>query len=250
MARALLLSLVSCLAAVSQASLIRRCDLAKVLHEEDLDGFEGYSLSDWLCLAFVQSNFNISKVNENTDGSFDYGIFQINSHYWCNDHKSHSENLCDVDCQGLAWAPGWERVAEPQSALDHQLCKKDRVQCRGDEELGRMEVALFGPAALLLDDRVPPGVRPCAGLLWSQPRTPLFAWEFFISSSSCLPVIFFPSRLQIKLTRAPGINGFLGLSPYFHPGPGPWFLTFANQEDHHDKVSVFLELLKHSLYKE
>nr|XP_023508115.1 lysozyme-like protein 6 isoform X1 [Equus caballus] len=54
-----------------------------------------------LCLAFVQSNFNISKVNENTDGSFDYGIFQINSHYWCNDHKSHSENLCDVDCQEL-----------------------------------------------------------------------------------------------------------------------------------------------------
>lgn len=29
------------------------------------------------------------------------------------------------------------RVAEPQSALDHQLCKKDRVQCRGDEELVR-----------------------------------------------------------------------------------------------------------------
>lgn len=49
MARALLLSLVSCLAAVSQASLIRRCDLAKVLHEEDLDGFEGYSLSDCEC---------------------------------------------------------------------------------------------------------------------------------------------------------------------------------------------------------
>ncbi|MBW04142.1 Lysozyme-like protein 6, partial [Eschrichtius robustus] len=54
-----------------------------------------------LCLAFVESDFNITKVNENTDGSFDYGIFQINSHYWCNDYKSHTENICQVDCQEL-----------------------------------------------------------------------------------------------------------------------------------------------------
>ncbi|XP_059005496.1 lysozyme-like protein 6 isoform X1 [Mustela lutreola] len=97
----LLMSLVSCLIAISQASLINRCDLARVLRKEDLDGFEGYSLNDWLCLAFVESNFNISKVNENADGSFDYGIFQINSHYWCNDYRSHSENICHEDCQDL-----------------------------------------------------------------------------------------------------------------------------------------------------
>ncbi|XP_072796145.1 lysozyme-like protein 6 isoform X3 [Vicugna pacos] len=134
----LLVSLASCLLAIKQASPISRCDLAKVLHEEDLDGFEGYSLSDCalkaasafdpaqcpslgfaqflahrLCLAFVESAFNITKVDENTDGSFDYGIFQINSHYWCNDYQSHTENICHVDCQGLAGAPGWERTAEP-----------------------------------------------------------------------------------------------------------------------------------------
>ncbi|KAL2764846.1 lysozyme-like protein 6 precursor, partial [Daubentonia madagascariensis] len=99
--RELLIFLVGCLLVVNQASLIRRCDLAKVLHQEDMDGFEGYTLSDWLCLAFTESNFNISKVNENADGSSDYGLFQINSHYWCNDYKSHSENLCHVDCQDL-----------------------------------------------------------------------------------------------------------------------------------------------------
>ncbi|KAB1266042.1 Lysozyme-like protein 6 [Camelus dromedarius] len=97
----LLVSLASCLLAIKQASPISRCDLAKVLHEEDLDGFEGYSLSDWLCLAFAESAFNITKVDENTDGSFDYGIFQINSHYWCNDYQSHTENICHVDCQEL-----------------------------------------------------------------------------------------------------------------------------------------------------
>uniref|UniRef100_A0A8C0LSU7 Lysozyme like 6 n=1 Tax=Canis lupus dingo TaxID=286419 RepID=A0A8C0LSU7_CANLU len=108
MTRVLFMSLVSFLIAINQASLINRCDLARVLRKEDLDGFEGYSLNDWLCLAFVESRFNISKVNENADGSFDYGIFQINSHYWCNDYRSHSENICHADCQGLARAPGWE----------------------------------------------------------------------------------------------------------------------------------------------
>ncbi|XP_053426477.1 lysozyme-like protein 6 [Nycticebus coucang] len=101
MTRELLISLVSCLFVINQASLIHRCDLAKVLHQEDMDGFEGYSLSDWLCLAYIESNFNISKVYENADGSSDYGLFQINSHYWCNDYKSHSENLCHMDCQDL-----------------------------------------------------------------------------------------------------------------------------------------------------
>ncbi|XP_011375403.1 lysozyme-like protein 6 [Pteropus vampyrus] len=101
MTRALLISLVSCLVTISKARLINRCDLARVLHQEDLDGFEGYSLTDWLCLAFVESKFNISKINENADGSFDYGIFQINSHYWCNDYRSHSENICHTECQEL-----------------------------------------------------------------------------------------------------------------------------------------------------
>ncbi|XP_072603067.1 lysozyme C-like [Vulpes vulpes] len=53
-----------------------------------------------LCLAFVESRFNISKGHENTDGSFDYGIFQIYRHFCCKDYRSHSENICHEDCQG------------------------------------------------------------------------------------------------------------------------------------------------------
>ncbi|XP_054989824.1 lysozyme-like protein 6 [Sorex araneus] len=99
--RTLLVCTVSCLEATHHAHMISRCDLAKLLKEEDLDGFEGYSLSDWICLAFVESYFNVSKVNENVDGSYDYGIFQINSHLWCNDYLSHSENICHVECKDL-----------------------------------------------------------------------------------------------------------------------------------------------------
>ncbi|XP_007958111.1 lysozyme-like protein 6 [Orycteropus afer afer] len=101
MTKVLLIYLVSCLLAISQAAIMRRCDMAKLLYKEELHGFEGYALSDWLCLAFVESKFNTSKISDNADGSFDYGIFQINSHYWCNDYLSHSENLCHVDCIGL-----------------------------------------------------------------------------------------------------------------------------------------------------
>ncbi|XP_006897883.1 PREDICTED: lysozyme-like protein 6-like [Elephantulus edwardii] len=101
MAGTLLIYLVSCLFTVNQARIVHRCDLAKLLYKEDMHGLQGYSVSDWLCLAFVESQFNTSKISENADGSFDYGIFQINSHYWCNDHLSHSENLCHVDCLEL-----------------------------------------------------------------------------------------------------------------------------------------------------
>jgi hypothetical protein len=57
----------------------------------------------------MESNFNLSTVHENADGGFDYGFFQINRHYWCNDYQSHSENFCHMDCRGLAKVPGWER---------------------------------------------------------------------------------------------------------------------------------------------
>ncbi|XP_064351107.1 lysozyme-like protein 6 isoform X1 [Camelus dromedarius] len=142
--------------------------------------------SQGLCLAFVESDFNITKANENTDGSFDYGIFQINSHDWCRNYQSHTENPCHVDCQALARAPGWERTAEPQPSLNHQLCKKACVWSRGHEELGKMQAALCRPATLLLEDRMPRGMRQGTGLWWSHSRIPLLTSEFFISSSSCL----------------------------------------------------------------
>ncbi|CAD7668085.1 unnamed protein product [Nyctereutes procyonoides] len=55
----------------------------------------------WLCLAFEESRFNISKENKNGIGSFDYGIFQIYRHFCCKDYWSHSENICHEDCQDI-----------------------------------------------------------------------------------------------------------------------------------------------------
>ncbi|KAM5149134.1 lysozyme-like protein 6 [Callospermophilus lateralis] len=101
MTRVLRITVACCLLVINQATHMHRCELARVLYKNELDGYEGYSLNDWICLAFVESKFNVSKINENADGSTDYGIFQINSHYWCNNYQSHSENYCHVDCEDL-----------------------------------------------------------------------------------------------------------------------------------------------------
>ncbi|XP_072638245.1 uncharacterized protein [Canis lupus baileyi] len=99
-----------------------------------------------LCLAFVESRFNISKGNENADGSF-----QINSHYWCNDDRSHSENICHEDCQDVL----------SLNLLSAISCAKKRLSL---EQGGSMEVALCRPATLLLDDRMFLGMRQDTGL--------------------------------------------------------------------------------------
>ncbi|CAD7668078.1 unnamed protein product [Nyctereutes procyonoides] len=130
-----------------------------------------WSHAPGLCVAFVESRFNISKGNKNGIGSFDYGIFQIYRHFCCKDYWSHSENICHEDCQGsLSLSLSLtlslpSRHTEPQSSLSHQLCKKDCVWSRGYEELGSMEVALCRPATLLLDDRMFLGMRQDTGLL-------------------------------------------------------------------------------------
>ncbi|CAK7290046.1 Lysozyme-like protein 6 [Vulpes lagopus] len=79
------------------------CKLVPVLNTGNtvLDVMLHVVKSVGLCLAFVESRFNISKGNENTDGSFDYGSFQIYRHFCCKDYRSHAENICHEDCQGI-----------------------------------------------------------------------------------------------------------------------------------------------------
>lgn len=60
MTKVLFIYLVSSFLALNQASLISRCDLAQVLQLEDLDGFEGYSLSDCECHRPLPCHFSFS----------------------------------------------------------------------------------------------------------------------------------------------------------------------------------------------
>ena len=78
---------------------LNRCSLAKELHSLGVPKSE---LPQWTCLAEHESSYRTHIIGPpNTDGSQDYGIFQINSKYWCRSPKVFSYNGCHVDCNVL-----------------------------------------------------------------------------------------------------------------------------------------------------
>lgn len=68
-----------------------------------MDGYHGISLANWMCLAKWESDYNTKATNYNPgDESTDYGIFQINSRYWCNNGKTpKAVNACGISCEAL-----------------------------------------------------------------------------------------------------------------------------------------------------
>ncbi|XP_004583074.2 lysozyme C [Ochotona princeps] len=86
-----------------QGKVFERCELAKTLKKFGMDGYKGISLPNWMCLAKWESSYNTKATNYNPgDKSTDYGIFQINSRYWCNDGKTpKSVNACHIPCSAL-----------------------------------------------------------------------------------------------------------------------------------------------------
>ncbi|XP_010977335.1 sperm acrosome membrane-associated protein 3 [Camelus dromedarius] len=96
-----LASLFSCPLTPGQAKVYSRCELARVLQDFGLDGFRGYSLADWICLAYFASGFNTGAVDHEADGSTNNGIFQINSRKWCKTLDSSGPNMCQMHCFDL-----------------------------------------------------------------------------------------------------------------------------------------------------
>ncbi|XP_028614907.1 lysozyme C-2 [Grammomys surdaster] len=86
-----------------EAKVYERCDFARILKSNGMAGYYGVSLADWVCLAQHESNYNTRATNYNPgDRSTDYGIFQINSRYWCNDGKTpRAVNACGIPCSAL-----------------------------------------------------------------------------------------------------------------------------------------------------
>ncbi|TNM92437.1 hypothetical protein fugu_019449 [Takifugu bimaculatus] len=89
------------LLALANAKVFQRCEWARVLKARGMDGYRGISLADWVCLSKWESQYNTNAINHNTDGSTDYGIFQINSRWWCNDDRIPTRNACNIKCSAL-----------------------------------------------------------------------------------------------------------------------------------------------------
>ncbi|XP_045692008.1 sperm acrosome membrane-associated protein 3-like [Phyllostomus hastatus] len=94
-------SLISCLLATGQAKVYSRCELVRVLQTFGLEGYRGYSLADWICLAYFASGFDAGALDYEPDGSTNYGIFQINSRKWCRNLSENATNGCHMYCTDL-----------------------------------------------------------------------------------------------------------------------------------------------------
>uniref|UniRef100_U5EQF8 lysozyme n=1 Tax=Corethrella appendiculata TaxID=1370023 RepID=U5EQF8_9DIPT len=56
-------------------------------------------LRNWMCLVDNESKFKTNAKNVNTNGSTDYGLFQINDKFWCAADKAGKD--CNIMCSKL-----------------------------------------------------------------------------------------------------------------------------------------------------
>lgn len=90
---------VAVLALTTPSALARRFTKCEVAREMYSIGYSMDSLPDWMCLVESESAFNSSSVGgPNSNGSFDWGIFQINDNYWCEAEFEGLSNDCGIEC--------------------------------------------------------------------------------------------------------------------------------------------------------
>ncbi|EDW76969.1 uncharacterized protein Dwil_GK12043 [Drosophila willistoni] len=88
-------------ASLSQAArTLNRCTLAR---EMAARGVPRDQLARWACIAQRESDYRTWVVGPaNSDGSNDYGIFQLNNLYWCQPANGRfSHNGCRISCNDL-----------------------------------------------------------------------------------------------------------------------------------------------------
>lgn len=80
---------------LSNAKILDRCELAKLLKNADITGDNLYK---WVCIG-QQVGLDTSRNHSNPNGVGSYGIFQISDEYWCS--KSGSGKMCGISCKKL-----------------------------------------------------------------------------------------------------------------------------------------------------
>ncbi|XP_068945354.1 sperm acrosome membrane-associated protein 3 [Petaurus breviceps papuanus] len=94
-------SLISCSLASSEAEIYSWCEIAHLFQQNGLDGYWGYQLADWVCLAYYASGFNTAASDYEADRNSNNGIFHINIRCWCNDCHTPLINKCKIHCTDL-----------------------------------------------------------------------------------------------------------------------------------------------------
>ncbi|XP_077185476.1 lysozyme-like protein 1 [Paroedura picta] len=89
------------LLSVTEAKWFERCELAKIMRKADLLDYGGRRISDWICLVFHESKFNSGVVGLTPEGGRSFGLFQINSYWWCSRGRSEPNFGCKMYCRDL-----------------------------------------------------------------------------------------------------------------------------------------------------
>nr|XP_029734419.1 lysozyme-like [Aedes albopictus] len=84
---------------IGESKTFSECELAKLLHRTY--GFDKNKVNNFVCLAQAESSLTTTKTHKNSNGSTDYGLFQINNKYWCSAAGYTSGNECKVSCADL-----------------------------------------------------------------------------------------------------------------------------------------------------
>ncbi|XP_069936512.1 lysozyme C-like [Cherax quadricarinatus] len=95
----LVIAVVEVLVGPSSAKVYKKCEMAGIL-ERQLR-LPRDQIKNFVCIAQYESGFNTAALNRNKNGSKDYGIFQINSMYWCHDDTKGKSNSCGIQCKDL-----------------------------------------------------------------------------------------------------------------------------------------------------
>lgn len=67
---------------VGASAALTKCQVVDMLRS---GGIPSQYIAPMTCTAFYESSWNPTAQHKNTDGSTDYGLFQINNVYWCYD---------------------------------------------------------------------------------------------------------------------------------------------------------------------
>ncbi|XP_077314614.1 lysozyme C-like [Lithobates pipiens] len=77
---------------------LHKCTVMNAIKRGNVIGIKGYTLGDYMCLVHYASYYDHT-LNRSPS---EYGIFQINSYWWCDDgYTSGRKNLCGTSCYGL-----------------------------------------------------------------------------------------------------------------------------------------------------
>ncbi|XP_066141661.1 lysozyme C-like isoform X2 [Euwallacea fornicatus] len=101
---------------VSEAKVYGQCEVAQALRKW---GVPESQVATWVCIAHAESNFDTNAVNTNT---WDYGIFQISSIYWCESGDSPGKG-CGISCNSLLQ----DDITEDITCIEHVYEETEKI---------------------------------------------------------------------------------------------------------------------------